>query len=249
MEKSLFQKYLKNLLFINIETISVTEHLVQLSPLMQQFWEKKARFSSHDEIPSTSEYYFQKAGIYAEFGRIIAIGTGYFHYDQTEKLSFRAKVLTNSDEKQLLLEFKELVEEKFPPKNLRLVAHHGKEFDFPYLCRRMIVHRITLPPTLQLSGKKSWQIEHLDTMEMWRFGDEKRYTPLRLLATIFGFYDDQQHIEENWVNRAYYHEKNLLKILEHCLEEVILTAKVFLRLLQLPDLAEENIIRLPIPNR
>jgi hypothetical protein len=244
MEKSFFQKQLKNLLFIDIETVAGQEQFKLLSPDMQQQWERKAQYFRQNEELSLENSYFQKAGIYAEFGKIISIGIGYFHQDEEGEVTFRSKVLHHEDEKELLLIFKELIEKKLNPKNLRLVAHNGKEFDFPYLCRRMIVHQIKLPEPLKLSGKKTWQVEHFDTMEMWRFGDEKRYTSLKLLANIFGFTDAKQEMEGSMVSEVFYKEKDMAKILRYCLEDVILTAKIFLRIMQLADLKEESYIRL-----
>ncbi|GAB4339737.1 MAG: 3'-5' exonuclease [Flammeovirgaceae bacterium] len=244
MEKTFFQKQLKNLLFIDIETIAGQENFKLLSPEMQHEWEKKSQYFRQNEDSTPENIYFQKAGIYAEFGKIITIGIGYFHQDDTGEITFRSKVLQHDEEKELLLMFKEIIEKKFNPKTIILVAHNGKEFDFPYICRRMIIHQISLPIPLKLSGKKTWQVEHLDTMEMWRFGDEKRYTSLKLLANIFGFSNTKQEIDGSMVNEIFYKEKDIPKIMRYCLEDVILTAKVFLRIMQLPDLKEENYIRL-----
>ena len=140
-----------------------------------------------------------------------------------------------------MLDFKELLE-KYNPKYLHLCAHNGKEFDFPYLCRRMVVHGIELPNALDLSGKKAWEVPHLDTMEMWKYGDRKNFTSLDLLAALFDIeMKEEVKVEGSEVNRIYYEENNLKKIISDCRQDVAVLAQVYLKLKGLPGIEEENI--------
>lgn len=231
---------LDNLLFIDIETIpSVPEYDV-LPDRMKKQWERKAKFFRNDDEQSAAEQYEDRGGIYAEFGKVICISIGYFTQSITG-LKFRVLPIFNDDEFQLLNDFK-LNLSKFPESNLRLCAHNGKEFDYPYLCRRLLINGIKLPPVLQISGKKPWEINLVDTMELWKFGDFKNFTSLDLLAAIFGVESSKSDIDGSQVSTVYYKEKNLKKIAEYCSRDVVVTAQVYLHLLQLEPISDENII-------
>jgi DNA polymerase elongation subunit (family B) len=141
-------------------------------------------------------------------------------------------------------EFKKLLDDRFKSKDLALCAHNGKEFDFPYLCRRMLVNGIKLPKALDFSGKKPWEVPHYDTLEMWKFGDKKQFTSLEMLAALFGVESSKNEMSGDEVNKTYYKEKNLFKIREYCLEDVVALAKIFLKLNVLENLEETNIERL-----
>ncbi|WP_345370723.1 3'-5' exonuclease [Algivirga pacifica] len=237
MKKDLF---LKQLLFIDIETVRAEATWETLSLGMQQQWIRKAlSLNQHEDLP-IPELYRERAGIYAEFGKVICISLGFFY--QVEGVwHFKVKAYAHHDEQLLLQEFQTLLIEKFNQGNITFVAHNGKEFDYPYLCRRMLVHQIELPPCLQLSGKKPWGHPHLDTLELWKFGDHKHYTPLALLAEIFNIPSPKDDIDGSQVGRVYYEEKNLQRIARYCNQDVVTTARVFLRLKQLADLEEEHI--------
>jgi DNA polymerase elongation subunit (family B) len=233
--------HLKDILFIDIETISAEADHASLSAPMQQAWDKKMQYLSREDGISIADLYFEKAGVYAEFGKIIVIAAGFLRVGEEDEISMRIKSFAGEDEKDLLLDFKELVE-KFNPKYLHLCAHNGKEFDFPYLCRRMVVHGIELPNALDLSGKKAWQVPHLDTMEMWKYGDRKNFTSLDLLAALFAVeMKEAIKVEGSEVNRVYYEENDLERIINDCRQDVAVLAQVYLKLKSLPSIAEENI--------
>ena len=220
-----FFEQLGNILFLDIETASSTESFTELDSRLQPEWIRKERLIRRESVLEPGELFFERAGIHAEFGKVICVGVGYFQVKKKEKkLNFRSKIFAQEEEKETLLELKALLEKK----KWILCAHNGKEFDFPYLCRRMLIQGIALPEPLQLAGKKPWEIRHLDTMELWRFGDYKYYTRLELLAAAFGIPSSKEGIDGSEVNPTYYQEKNIEKIKNYCLRDVEVTARIYL---------------------
>ena len=220
-----FFEQLGNILFLDIETASSTESFAELDPRLQPEWIRKERLIRRESVLEPGELFFERAGIHAEFGKVICVGVGYLQVKKKEKKGyFRSKIFAQEEEKETLLELKALLEKK----KWILCAHNGKEFDFPYLCRRMLIQGIALPEPLQLAGKKPWEIRHLDTMELWRFGDYKYYTRLELLAAAFGIPSSKEGIDGSEVNPTYYQEKNIEKIKNYCLRDVEVTARIYL---------------------
>lgn len=233
-----FLDQLGDILFLDIETASQTANFEELDPRLQEEWIKKERLIRMDEpIETPGSLYFERAGIHAEFGKVICVGVGFFQSKKKDqKLIYRSKIVANPDERELLLEFRDLLDKK----KWVLCAHNGKEFDFPYLCRRMLIQGIPLPEPLQIAGKKPWEVRHLDTMEMWKFGDYKHYTRLELLAAVFGIPTSKEGIDGSQVNATYYFENDLEKIILYCLRDVEVTAKIFMAMHpQLDDLTIE----------
>ena len=224
------QQALKNILFLDIETVSCVSNYQELDDALKSLWDKKAATIKKDEQEEPSDLFFEKAAIYAEFGKIIVIGLGFVTFDEKGMPTLRVKALQGHDEKPLLQSFKEVLETGCQQNSLRLCAHNGKEFDFPYLCRRMLVQGIPLPPALDMTGKKPWEVAHLDTMEMWKFGDRKSFTSLHLLATLFGIASSKELMQGNEVNHYYYKEDNLAKIAAYCLQDVVVIAQLFLKM-------------------
>lgn len=223
---------LKDILFLDIETASMAGTFEELGPRFQEEWKKKIKVSLAGDGVPPEELFFQKAGIFAEFGKVICIGVGYFvHNPEQNKLQFRTKSFASEREHDTLLEFRDLLEKK----SWTLCAHNGKEFDFPYLCRRMLANRIPLPELLQLAGKKPWEIRHLDTLELWKFGDYKHYTRLELLATLFNIPSSKGDIDGSQVNESYYKQKDLLSIRKYCLRDVEVTGRIYLAFQGLPS--------------
>lgn len=221
---------LKNLVFIDIETVSAQPSFEELDPNMQVLWEKKAAFLRREEEVTPEKIYFDRAAIYAEFGKIICISVGILHYDKDNQLNIRVKAIYSHDEKELLDQFATLLRDKMDEPNVQLCGHNAKEFDFPYLCRRMIVNSIPLPPYLQIAGKKPWEIKHIDTMEMWKFGDYKSFTSLALLTEIFRIPSPKDDIDGSDINRVYYKEEDLERIAKYCNRDVLATAQVYLKI-------------------
>lgn len=234
-------KNLKNLLFLDIETVSEHSSFDQQSEIKQSLWTKKSEFIRNEEALSSSDLYFEKAAIYAEFGKIVCVSVGILYHNEQDNVCIRIKAIHSDNEKELLEELIELINEKMNVSKIQLCGHNAKEFDFPYLCRRMIVHQIELPSYLQLSGKKPWEILHLDTMEMWKFGDWKSYTSLAILAELFGIPSPKDDISGKDVNRVYYLENGLERIAHYCNRDVLATAQVYLHISGFNKIQEENI--------
>lgn len=217
---------LENILFLDIETVPEVENFQDLDVVKQELWEHKSQYQRKDDF--TAEEFYDRAGIWAEFGKIICISVGYFNV-KGDKREFRVTSF-HGEESKLLKDFKKLLNSHFKyPKNL-LCAHNGKEFDFPYIARRMIIHGIKLPYKLDLFGKKPWEVPHLDTMELWKFGDYKHYTSLKLMANILGIPSPKEDIDGSMVRDVYYEEQDLDRIVTYCELDVVTTAQVLLRL-------------------
>ena len=226
----------KNILFLDIETVPEKPEFEKLSPLMQKLWEKKAKhlIKNEDETP---ESIYERAGIYAEFGKIICISVGFFSGD-----TFRTKSFFGDDEHKILSDFKALSDRSYNSPEKYLCAHNGKEFDYPYIARRMLINNIKIPKILQLAGKKPWEIQHLDTMELWKFGDYKHYTSLELLTAIFNIPTPKDDIDGSMVAKVYYEEKDINRIAVYCEKDVVATAQLFLKYRSEELIKPENII-------
>lgn len=234
---------LKDILVIDIETASAAKQMSGLSKGLQEHWIKKASFLRNEDNLTPEELYDKKAAIYAEFGKVIVISVGIFYEKKGKDLGLRIKSFYGHNEQKLLQEFKDFLHGRFKQDKLRFCAHNGKEFDYPYLCRRMLVNGIKIPPALDLSGKKPWEVQHLDTMEMWKFGDRKSFTSLDLMASALGVKSSKSEIDGSMVNEIYYNDQEgLEKIAYYCRGDVIATAQVYLRLRGIDLIKEQNII-------
>ncbi len=235
---------LKDLLFLDIETVPQVGSYEDLDEDWKKLWAKKSQFFIAEEGEDAQKEAFEsRAGIFSEFGKVIVIGLGYFSETSGEKRSFRVKSLSNYEEQELLNDFAEILRKMESPK-LQLVAHNGKEFDFPFLSRRMLVNKIPLPACLDNSGKKPWEVQHLDTMEMWKFGDRKNFTSLDLLAKLFGVTSSKSDIDGSQVAEVFYKDNDLKRISRYCSEDVVVCAQVFLKMKGFETLKEEEIIRI-----
>lgn len=232
---------LRNLLFIDIETVSAHDSYSKLDERLKPHWDKKAGFLRNEEGLGPDQLYLDRGAIYSEFGKVIVIAIGVFHQPNEGELSLRVKSFSSHNEADLLGGFKEMLEQKFDQDNLTLVAHNGKEFDFPYLSRRFLVNSIKLPDILDNSAKKPWEVSYLDTMEMWKFGDRKNFTSLDLLTAIFDIPSSKSDIDGSMVNQVYYEEDGLSRIAEYCANDVVATAQLYLRMKCLPLVSADSI--------
>lgn len=224
---------IRDILFLDIETVAHHGDYSLLDERMKSQWARKAGYLRRDDVMSDEDIYHQRAGIYAEFGKVICIAVAKFSENENGDLVLRTKAYWGDDEKQVLNGFKSMVE-KLDANSTRLCAHNGKEFDFPYLCRRMLINCIPLPGLLNLAGKKSWEVNHLDTMELWKFGDYKHYTSLDLLAAIFNIPTSKSGIDGSQVNAVYHKENGLERIKDYCVRDVIVLAQLFLKMKCIP---------------
>jgi DNA polymerase elongation subunit (family B) len=229
---------IEDVMFLDIETVPESNSFGILDPVMQNLWEKKSRQFRTPE--QTAEEVYERAGIYSEFGRIICISVGLIR--EKNPYHFRLKSFFGSDEKALLTDFAAMLT-KFSKgkKDALLCAHNGKEFDFPYIARRMIINRIPVPDLLNNAGKKPWEVRLLDTMDLWKFGDYKNYTSLDLLTSVLGIPTPKDDIDGSQVAGIYYAEGDIERIVRYCEKDVLAIARVLLRFINLPEISEENI--------
>jgi hypothetical protein len=227
--------HLENILFLDIETVPEQEKFENLSEIKQQLFAHKTAYQRKEE--TTPEEFYERAGIWAEFGKIVCISVGFFNPKGSER-DFRLKSFYG-EEKEILVNFKHLLEDYFFKPQHLLCAHNGKEFDFPYIARRMLILGIALPEKLNLFGKKPWEVAHLDTLELWKFGDYKHYTSLKLLTEVLQIPSPKDDIDGSEVAKVFYEEKNIDRIVIYCEKDVIAIAQVLLRLRQ-EELLEEH---------
>lgn len=227
---------LQQVMVLDIETVPQYPSFNDLPLEFQQLWDQKTRFQRRDgETPA--EFYV-RGGILAEFGKIICISVGIFS-TKTEKLNLRVKSFYGDEEKEVLQSFIDLLKKQSD--TLIFCAHNGKEFDFPYLCRRMLINSLQIPIQLNLHGKKPWEIMHLDTMDLWKFGDFKNYTSLKLLAAVLGIPSPKDDIDGSMVNEVYWKENDIERIRTYCEKDVITTARILLRFKSFALLSDEQI--------
>jgi hypothetical protein len=229
----------KNILFLDIETVPIKENFKDLSAPFQKLWEEKTVWQRKDDV-SPSDFYKLKAGVMAEFAKIICISVGYLFVEKGEN-HFKIKSFYGDKEKQILTGFNSLLNTEFNKNQHQLCAHNGKEFDFPFIARRTLINGLKLPKLLDIAGKKPWEINHLDTMELWRFGDYKNYTSIKLLAALFDIPTPKDDIDGSQVAGVYYKEKDLGRIKIYCQKDTLTVAQLLLRYKGEEIIKEENI--------
>ena len=229
------------ILFFDIETVPLTYEFKDLEERAQGLWDRKTRFLQGRDNLSPDELY-EKAGIYAEFGKVVCISMG-FVLQKGGETQIRVKSIANENEKILLQEYIDLLNSYYNSPDFLFCAHNGKEFDIPFLCRRILINGLKLPFILNVSGKKPWEIKHLDTMELWKFGDFKNYTSLDLLTYIFNIPTPKDDMDGSQVAKVFYEEKNLDRIIHYCEKDVIATIQLF-RKYQGDSIIDEEFIQI-----
>ena len=231
---------LENVLFLDIETVPLYANFSELDDTSKLLWDQKTKYQRKDEF--SPEEFYDRAGIWAEFGKIVCISVGYFVFKGAIR-NFRITTF-HGEEDSILKEFKILLETHYNKPYHLLCAHNGKEFDFPYIARRMIIHKIDIPFKLNLFGKKPWEVPHLDTLELWKFGDYKTYTSLKLMTHVLGIPSPKNDIDGSEVCNVYYKEKNIDRIISYCEKDTIAVAQIILRLRNEELLEVDEIITL-----
>lgn len=229
-----------NILFLDIETVPQYADYNSLPKDWKELWDSKATslLKYHEE--ETKETIYHRAGIYAEFGKVICISCGFIQGNNPDrKIILRS--YSGENEKLLLFEFGEMLKKWAAEETRFLCAHNGKEFDFPYLCRRFIINNIPIPSTLNSSGKKPWEVNHLDTLELWKFGDFKSFTSLNLLAHTLGIPTPKDDIDGSMVWSVYWNDKDLKRIVNYCQKDVVTVVQIFLKMQGEPGIKPENI--------
>lgn len=230
------------IIFLDIETVPQYSAFDHLPEPFASLWEKKASqlVSRNDRLSADSvtdpALLYERAGIYAEFGKVVCISTGIFRNGH-----LRIKSFSGHQEHELLAGFIGMLTKADESGFTYLCAHNGKEFDFPYLIRRMLIHGLRVPAILDLSDKKPWEVPHIDTMDLWKFGDYKSYTSLELLAAVFGIPTPKDDIRGGDVAGVYWHENDLPRIVTYCQKDVVTIVNLFMRFRGLPVVDEEKV--------
>ena len=217
---------LEHILFLDIETVPQFADYDSLENPTKLLWEAKTNYQRKENF--TPKEFYDRAGIWAEFGKIICISVGYFKQKEDPR-NFRVTSFYG-EEADILKDFKNLLETHFNKSNHLLCAHNGKEFDFPYIARRMVILGIDLPEKLNLFGKKPWEVPHLDTLELWKFGDYKTFTSLNLMAHVLGIPSPKNDISGEQVRDVFYKEKDIDRIVAYCEKDTVTVAQIILKL-------------------
>lgn len=232
---------LEDILFIDIETVPQKGDFKELSEQFQKLWDKKSSFFRNEDQNAADVY--ERAGIYAEFGRIICISAGVIIQKNGERY-YRVKSFHDQDEKKLLSGFNDMLDKFTSNAAKRICAHNGLEFDYPYIARRTLINGLKLPKILDVAGAKPWEIKDrlLDTLQMWKFGDYKNYTSLDLLCAVFNIPTPKDDIDGSQVAQVYYHEGDLDRIIRYCEKDTLALANLFLRYKGEPIIHNENML-------
>ncbi|MGL5890664.1 MAG: 3'-5' exonuclease [Bacteroidia bacterium] len=222
----------ENILFIDIETAPAEAGYTALPEHWKELWNLKAEQIKRERgLPeATADEVYDRAGIYAEFGKVVCIVVGALVKTPDGRRKLHLKAFAGHDEKQLLSDFAELLRSRYSRAGMFLCAHNGKEFDFPFLGRRMLVNGISIPPALDVAGKKPWETSFIDTMELWKFGDRKSFTSLNVLAALFGIPSPKDDIDGSMIHHIYWQEKDLPRIVKYCGKDVATLVQVYLRI-------------------
>lgn len=226
-----------NVLAIDIETVPMVEHYDQLEDHWKKLWDIKSQQKYPNLTPAES---WPSAGIYAEFGKIVCISAGAF-VRWGKSFQFKVKSYASENEVTILEEFNDMLEKYMKTPANTLASHNGREFDYPYIARRLMINRMDIPMILDIAGRRPWEINLVDTMELWKFGDFKAYTSLSLIAACLGIPSSKDDIDGSQVYSVYYKEKDLERIKTYCQKDVILLGKILLRFKRENDIPEEFI--------
>lgn len=220
-----------SILFLDIECVPHVSSYYDLDEWMQKCWAKKASYmlKNADAGVTEEELYENRSGVYAEFGKIIVISVWYV-FNEDGVRQFRVKSFSWDDEKKILRDFFELLNTHYSKAFHRLCGHNIKEFDIPYICRRALVNGLSLPDIIDTAGKKPWEVNHLDTLELRKFGDRKNFTSLDLLCRILGIETPKNDISGEQVAHVYWHDKDLERIQTYCEKDVVATARLYMKM-------------------
>ncbi len=241
---------LSKILFLDIETVPMVEYFEQLSDSMQTLWLtkyssiKRLAKQELDEV-ADDDGYFRNAGIFSEFSKIVCISVGFFYRKQGQ-WSIRIKSFCGDDEKAILTDFDDMIQQLFQRDNYFLCGHNIKEFDIPFICRRFLINGLLLPSAINVAGKKPWEVPFVDTLELWRFGDYKGYTSLKLIAEVLGVPTPKDDIDGSEVASVYYKERNISRIVTYCQKDVLATARIYQRMNNMAMVSDEFVEFLPL---
>jgi len=229
----------EHVLFIDIETVPQYQDLTDAPENIQKLWTKKA--GQIGKEGETAESLYNRAGIYAEFGKIVCISAGKIFRKGKER-AYRVKSYAGDDEKAVLEEFSLMLTSFMSNPMHKLCAHNGQEFDFPYIARRMLIHGLPLPSVLDIAGAKPWEVKELmlDTLQLWKFGDYKHYTSLELLCAVFNIPTPKDDIDGSQVGSVYYNDSDIQRIARYCEKDTFAIAQLLLRFKGEPLISQDN---------
>lgn len=240
---------LQHILFLDVETVSQHRVFETLDEHGKQLWQQKigfmARRDDHEwRDEDYADGYKSRAAIYAEFGKVIVISAGIITHPEDDSPTLRIKSFYGHNESEVLEAFTSILQKNFNDPNVHILCGHNiREFDIPYLCRRLVVHGIEIPSLINISGKKPWEVKFIeDTLELWKYGDHKNFTSLDLLAYCLGIPSPKAVMDGSMVGPAYWEEDRLEEIKQYCERDVVTVAQIYLRLHNLPILTEEQIV-------
>jgi uncharacterized protein YprB with RNaseH-like and TPR domain len=235
----------EDLVVIDIETASVSPTYEKLEDEWKILWQEKTQLSLPEGV-TAAEFYPKRAGVMAEFAKIICISMAYF--TKEPNLRMRVKSFYGHDEKQVLQDFLTTIT-KIESINHRwcFAGHNIKEFDIPFICRRLLINYLPIPRYLDFQNMKPWETNIVDTFQYWRFGDYKNFTSLKLLAAAMGIASPKDDIDGSMVGDLYWNgaaeerEANLKRIAVYCQKDVITTGNIFLRFKNITPLSTDEI--------
>ena len=232
---------LEDLIFFDIETVPLVEDFAGLPEDLQEIWQQREGGKAPEGM-DLAEWYSERAGLFAEFGQVVCVALGFFVRTK-DGLSFRVKTIAHPEEELVLEEFSQVLHKHYPSlARHRLCGHNIKSFDIPYLCRRMLIHGMELHTQLDVAGLKPWEIPHLDTMELWQFGDRRSFASLKLLSAIFGIPSPKTDIDGSEVGRVFWEDNDLERIAAYCARDVVSTARIVLHLRDKKTLPDDAVI-------
>src|ERR1700712_5459527 len=233
--------HLENLLLIDIETASQYAHHELMPEKWKELWTGKVK-NYMPESDTPESFYPKRAAILAEFGKVICISIGYFKYTK-DGFKLRIKSFASEDEKILLKDFIDSVGQWHNIKReMSFCGHNVKEFDMPYICRRLLVNGMNIPSYLDFQNMKPWETNITDTMHLWKFGDVKNFISLDLLAACLGIESPKDDIDGSMVGVVFWNENDLARIVTYCQKDVITVAQIMLKLNNQPLLNEDDVI-------
>ncbi len=232
----------ENAIYIDIETVPMAKDFETLPQPFRDLWHERFDRQNKEGDLNVNEHFFQNAGIYAEYGKVICISVGILVKHDNERI-LRIRSFAGHDEKQVLSDFASMLNKNFTNRSMHFFCGHNiNEFDIPFLCRRMLVNGIKLPGSLDISGLKPWEVKNIDTMLQWKFGDYKNFTSLRLLAALFDIPTPKDDISGKDVGKVYWHENNLERIVTYCQKDVLTVVRLLLKFKGIETIADEQVV-------
>ncbi|TDO28255.1 ribonuclease H-like domain-containing protein [Sediminibacterium goheungense] len=233
---------LKDVLLLDIETVPMLPSFAGMDPVWQRlFCDKISKTVPEGTEPEES--YRKKAGILAEFGRVICISTAFFYKNESGAYCLKIKSIYGDDEVEILKIFTQLCEKmQQSAPHFQFAGHNIREFDIPFIGRRMLINHMYLPTCFQIQDRKPWEVKMFDTLNWWKFGDHKNYVSLDLLAHVLDIPSSKTDMDGSMVQDVYYIDRDIKRIVQYCERDVIVTANIILRFLHQPLLKQENIV-------